>query len=166
MGIRVPLSVLGGCAAALVAASSPAGAATPAGASAVPAARVPVLVPGGQEVGYVTVDASAIRITPDGSVTAGGVYRCSAETARGRVVLVDARVQQDGVTAGLPGVRARCDGAVHGWRVTAQPGVRFGPGPATVSASLDRLDAEQVAFLVVPLPTTLAENAQPVLLAG
>ncbi|MFB9465295.1 DUF6299 family protein [Streptomyces cinereospinus] len=108
----------------------------------------------------VTVDPTG-RITPDGTITLTGTYRCVGGT--GPVFLSTSVHQSDpSVRHGIGGSRAVCDGQEHRFANTGRPRDRvLTAGPAHVEATLMELRPQGV----LPLPVLHAVHRQDVTLA-
>ncbi|MGG8405311.1 DUF6299 family protein [Streptomyces sp. 12297] len=103
------------------------------------------------------------HISPDGTLTLSGTYRCT-EPSPSRTVFVSSSLVQDGKRLGFGGTEARCDGQVHEWRssgpVDGLMRLGFHDGPAAVDARLMTLESEGG----LPSPRPLAGREEPVLL--
>ncbi|AQA11643.1 hypothetical protein HUF15_22560 [Streptomyces samsunensis] len=90
-------------------------------------------------------------VTPDGSVSLYGSYRCvpgESENVRASVLITLAQGQE---RHGLGGHNAVCDGQRHRWVIDGADVGRYGPGPADAEGTLLKFDDGDS---VVPLPRT------------
>ncbi|MFI8190107.1 DUF6299 family protein [Streptomyces sp. NPDC085946] len=154
MPVRRGIGAATGAALLLLAAAAAATAAPSAAADGTPAGPASA-----EPAETVTVDPVG-RITPDGTVTLTGTYRCLGATG---TVFVSSSVSQGTSTArhGIGGTPAVCDGLEHRWANTgrAAPGA-LGPGAARVEATVTELRS----FIGLPLPHLHATRYQDVVL--
>ncbi|MER6914443.1 DUF6299 family protein [Streptomyces sp. NPDC000594] len=117
------------------------------------AAVAACLVPGSASAQFapdtITI-APAAQLSPDGTLTLSGTYRCSS--LRSGPVLIGAKAVQHDTRATIDGARAICDDRVHTWRERAEGEGTFRAGAAHGEAVLIHLDSSQ-SF--VPLPVIL-----------
>ncbi|MCB5166361.1 DUF6299 family protein [Streptomyces bambusae] len=110
--------------------------------------------------GTVFVDPHA-RISPDGTLTLSGAYRCT-DPSPSRTVFLSSSLKQDGQQLGFNSPEVVCDGAEHPWQTSGPADglglVRFHEGEATVSARLLTLEDEGG----LPSPRTLVDHEEPV----
>jgi hypothetical protein len=108
----------------------------------------------------VTVDPKG-RVSPDGTVTLSGTYRCTGSTGP---VYVSSTVTQSSPSdrQGIGGTRAVCDGQEHRWVNTGRPLVTtVKAGEADVQAALIELRPDGIA----PRPHVRVSRQQDVTLA-
>ncbi|MEV5313710.1 DUF6299 family protein [Streptomyces sp. NPDC052610] len=138
----------------LLGAAAAAALALTAGVCATPAAAA-------DPYGSVTVDPIG-RITPDGTVTLSGTYRCTGGTGP---VFVSSSVAQSAASMrhGIGGTRAVCDGLEHRWENTGKALLgALKPGAAQVEATVTELNTGSG----LPLPVFHAAHRQDVTLVA
>lgn len=102
-------------------------------------------------------------VTPDGSVTLYGSYRCAREGTEYTRATVLVTLNQGRERHGLGGYAAVCDGLRHRWLIDAVDVGRYEPGPADAEVTLLRFDAGD-SF--VPMPRNAAGIERRVRLVG
>ncbi|MBI0298917.1 hypothetical protein JBE04_31790 [Streptomyces sp. PRKS01-29] len=109
-----------------------------------------------------TIDRTG-NVTPDGSVTLYGSYRCVREGAEYVRASVLVTLTQGRERHGLGGYDAVCDGQRHRWLIDAVDVGRYAPGPADAEVTLLRFDS---GGSFVPLPRNAVGVEQGVRLVG
>ncbi|OPF70789.1 hypothetical protein VT50_0235730 [Streptomyces antioxidans] len=109
-----------------------------------------------------TIDRTG-NVSPDGSVTLYGSYRCVREGAGYARATVLVTLTQDGERHGLGGYNAVCDGQRHRWLIDAANVGPYQPGPADAEGTLLRFDA---GGSFVPVPRSAVGVEREVRLVG
>ncbi|GAA1294545.1 DUF6299 family protein [Streptomyces javensis] len=102
-------------------------------------------------------------VTPDGSVTLYGSYRCVREGMEYTRASVLVTLTQGRERHGLGGYDAVCDGQRHRWLIDAVDVARYEPGPADAEVTLLRFDTGG-SFL--PMPRNAAGVERGIRLVG
>ncbi|MFI9203437.1 DUF6299 family protein [Streptomyces sp. NPDC053048] len=140
--VREALGIATGAATLIV--TSAATGSTPEAAAAAPPERPP---------NTFTIDRTA-RLAPDGTITLTGTYRCTVVAQPAGTVYVGSNIRQGGITHGIGGSVAACDGKEHRWRNSALPyRTRYRPGPARADGTLMQFKKDKSG---IPLPHFLA----------
>ncbi|GHG77574.1 DUF6299 family protein [Streptomyces griseocarneus] len=122
--------------------------ATAATGTAPEAAAAPVRPPN-----FLAIDRTG-HIAPDGTITLTGTYRCAPLAKPAGTVYIGSNIRQSGITSGIGGSIATCDGKEHRWRNDALPyRVTYRAGTARADGMLLQFKKDKHG---IPLPHFIA----------